>query len=108
MAEGGRTPNKRKAKAATAPADAPPFPIDLPAAMFTGPGMLTLADLLPVMTAFVDKDFTYRFMNKPLAEWLGKPRRELLGRTMAEVLGEENFAARPAMVEAWRGGQRQV
>ena len=28
-----------------------PLPLDLPPAMFSGPGLLALADLLPVMTA---------------------------------------------------------
>ena len=49
-----------------------PLPGNLPAEMFTGPGLLALADLLPVMTAYVDRDARYRFINKPLAEWLGQ------------------------------------
>jgi len=84
-----------------------PLPIELPPAMFTGPGLMALADLLPVMTAYVDKDLRYRFMNKPLAEWFGRPRREVIGRTMAEVLGAENFAAREPMIKAALGGERQ-
>src|SRR6476646_170791 len=74
--------------------------IELPAAMFTGPGLLTLADLLPVMTAYVDRDLKYRFINKPLAEWLGWPRREMIGRTMREVIGDEAFADREPMIQA--------
>ena len=83
------------------------FPIDLPPAMFTGPGLLTLADLLPVMTAYVDRELRYRFINKPLAEWLGRPRRTMIGRTMPEVLGDENFAERKPMLEAALAGERQ-
>ena len=74
--------------------------------MFSGPGLLTLADLLPVMTAFVDRGLVYRFMNKPLGEWLGQPRRDMIGRTMREVLGEKTFAERKAMVEAALRGER--
>ena len=36
-----------------------PFPLELPAAMFSGPGLLALADLLPVMTAYLDRDLRY-------------------------------------------------
>ena len=82
-------------------------PIELPAAMFTGPGLLTLADLLPVMTAYVDRELKYRFINKPLAEWLGWPRREMIGRTMREVIGEEAFADREPMIHAALAGERK-
>ncbi len=106
MAEGVPRPRKGKAKAARAD-DAPAIALQLPDAMFTGPGLLTLADLLPVMTAFVDRGLVYRFMNKPLADWLGKSRREVIGRTMAEVLGERAFAERQPMVEAALAGERK-
>ena len=84
-----------------------PLPLDLPPAMFSGPGLLALADLLPVMTAFVDRDLKYRFMNKPLAEWLERPRKELIGLHMSEVIGAEAFAHRKPMIEAALGGERQ-
>src|SRR4051812_33072252 len=106
MAEGTRPPRKAK-KAKAAPAASAPLPMELPPMMFTGPGLLALADLLPVMTAYVDRELRYRFINKALAEWLGKPRREMIGQTMAEVLGEANFAIRKPMVEAALGGERK-
>ena len=110
MAEGGRTPRKGKNGQRTPPAappDALPFPVELPAAMFSGPGLLTLADLLPVMTAFVDREHRYRFMNKPLAEWLGLPRKEMIGRTMEEVIGKANYAERKPMLDAAMAGERK-
>jgi PAS domain S-box-containing protein len=85
--------------------DGMPLPIELPAAMFSGPGLLTLADLLPVMTAFLDRDLRYRFINKPLAEWLEQPRRELIGKTMREVLGDTAFDERVPMLEAALRGE---
>ena len=92
------------AEAAAPQPDAMPLPIDLPPAMFTGPGLLTLADLVPVMTAFVDRDFHYRFMNKALSEWIGQPRRELIGRHMREVIGEKAFIERePMLLGALKG-----
>ena len=109
MAEGRSRPRRGKG-AALAPelvldeplsAGAPddlPFPMQLPPAMFSGPGLLTLADLLPVMTAFVDRDLVYRFMNKPLGEWLGRARRDMIGRTMCR----RSWARRPSpSVRRW-------
>ena len=98
----------RKAdKDVTGPDGPPPPPIDLPAAMFSAPGLLTLADLLPVMTAFVDREQRYRFMNKALGDWFERPRHEMIGRTMAEVVGEENYAARKALLDAAMAGEQQ-
>ena len=51
-----------------------PLPTKLPAEMFTGPGLLALADLLPVMTAYYDSDLRLQFINKAFAEWLERPR----------------------------------
>src|SRR5438270_7198526 len=86
---------------------ASPLPFKLPTAMFTGPGLLALADLLPVMTAYVDRDEIFRFANKPYAEWLGVPRKEILGKSLREVLGEENYGERRGMVEAALAGERK-
>jgi PAS domain S-box-containing protein len=115
MAEGGRSgtvkgrapaPEELLLDTPLAPADLP-LPTDLPPAMFTGPGLLALADLLPVMTAYVDRDEVYRFINKPYAEWLGRPRKELIGQAMRDVLGEKNYAVRKPMIEAAMAGERQ-
>jgi PAS domain S-box-containing protein len=87
--------------------DAPGMPPDLPAEMFTGPGLLALADLLPVMTAYVDRSETFRFVNRPYAEWLAIPRKEILGRTMREVLGEQNYADRKPLMDSALAGERK-
>ncbi|HJP69085.1 MAG TPA: PAS domain S-box protein [Sphingomicrobium sp.] len=84
-----------------------PLPIDLPAEMFTGAGLLALADLLPVMTAYVDRSEIFRFVNKPYAEWLGRPRKDILGKTMREVLGEKNYTARKPLIAAAMAGERK-
>ena len=70
------------------------------------PAMLAIADILPVMVAYVDRNLVYRFINKPLAEWLGLPRREILGRPIREIIGEEAFIQRGPMYEAALGGER--
>jgi PAS domain S-box-containing protein len=68
--------------------------------------MLAIADILPVMTAYVDRDLVYRFVNRPLAEWLGRPRKDILGHSIREIIGEESFAPRLPMYQAGLKGQR--
>src|SRR5687767_12083183 len=70
-------------------------------------GILAIADSLPVMVAYLDRDHIYRFVNKPVAEWFERPRSQMLGRTMSDVLGKENYAARKDAVEAALKGERQ-
>ncbi len=70
------------------------------------PAMLAIADILPVMVAYIDRTLTYRFVNRPLAEWLGRPRREILGKPIAEIIGEEPFSQRWPMYEAALKGER--
>ncbi len=83
------------------------LPPGMPPEMFTGPGMLAVADMLPVMTAYYDRGCVLRFLNKALAEWLERPRHEVLGRHFREALGEEAFERRKPMIEAALGGERQ-
>jgi PAS domain S-box-containing protein len=80
---------------------------DLPPEMFSPLGLLALADVLPVLTAYVDRDERYRFLNKPLADWFERPRSEILGRTLREVLGETTYASRQPMIAAAMAGEAQ-
>ncbi len=91
-------------EAAAAPDIAIP---DLPPEMFSPVGMLALADVLPVMTAYIDREQRYRFLNKPLADWFERPRSEILGRTLREVLGEDAYALREPLIAAALAGERQ-
>jgi PAS domain-containing protein len=69
--------------------------------------MLAFADVLPVMVAYIDRDFNYRFVNKPLAQWLERPRAEMLGKSMREVIGHKHFAMREPLLRAALAGERQ-
>ena len=91
----------------SAEAGAVQLPDHLPREFFTGPGMLALADLLPVMIAYADRDFTYRFLNKSMADWFGKPRSEILGQSMRELLGEKAWEHRQPLLSAVFAGERQ-
>jgi PAS domain S-box-containing protein len=109
MAEGEMRKSRKAGASPPLPARAEdlPLPLDMPKSMFTGPGLIQLADLLPVMTAFADADEVMRFINKPYAEWLGRPRREIIGRTMRELIGEKNWRNRKPMIKAALAGERQ-
>ena len=84
-----------------------PLPEHMPPEMFTGPGLLALADLLPIMTAYIDRGEIVRFLNKPLAEYLGQPRSHLLNRPIREMMGAETYSHRKPLIEAALAGERQ-
>jgi len=88
------------------PIEEPPNP-DPGAPAFDFSSILAVADMLPVMVAFLGEDLRYRFMNKPMADWFERPRGELLGSTMAEVLGEKIWSDRKPLIEAAFKGERK-
>ena len=69
--------------------------------------ILAIADAIPVMIAFCDRDQRYRFINRALADWFEQPRGDILGRTVRELLGEAIYAVRAPMIEAALAGERQ-
>jgi PAS domain S-box-containing protein len=68
--------------------------------------MLAIADILPVMVGYLDRDLRYRFVNKPLAEWIDLPRSQILGHPIADVVGDDGFAARQPLLEQALAGER--
>jgi PAS domain S-box-containing protein len=84
-----------------------PLPEHMPPEMFTGPGLIALADLLPIMTAYVDRDEIVRFLNRPLADYFEQTRSDLLGLPVREVMGEETYAERKPLIDATLRGERQ-
>ena len=108
MADGVKA--KRSASRAGSAAPDPEglhLPGHLPPEFFTGPGMLALADLLPVMVAYFDSDCCIRFLNQALADWIERPRKELLGKHIREVIGDATYEVRKPLIEAACGGERQ-
>ena len=103
-----RNGGKQQVKPGAEPeAAAPPFTLAGGEGSFDFAAILAIADELPVMIAFLDREQKFRFANKPLAEWLEKPRGELLGRPLAEVLGKEAYATRAPLIEAALAGERK-
>jgi PAS domain S-box-containing protein len=91
---------------ARTPHDYEPLVTALGGGVLDFPAMLAIADILPVMTAYVDSTLTYRFVNRPLAQWLGLPRKEILGKTVREIVGHEAFEQREPLYRAALAGER--
>jgi PAS domain S-box-containing protein len=79
----------------------------LPLELLQPANMLAIADLLPVMINFLDETHVIRFMNAPLAEWLGRPREEMIGLHIRDVMGEEAYAERGPLMNLALAGERQ-
>ncbi len=109
MASRGKQPEQGRAPGAEQlpPGLPPELPLGLPPEMFSAPGLLALADLVPVMIAYFDAGLRLRFLNKALAEYLERPRSELLGLTIQQVIGDEGYARRREMIAAALAGERQ-
>jgi len=89
---------------ATLPIDQ--LPKGLPPEVFTAPGILALADVLPVMAAFVAPDLSLGFANQPLAEWFEIPRHQLLGMKIVDIIGEDRLAKREPLYRRALAGER--
>lgn len=66
-----------------------------------------LADVLPVLIAFIDADRRYRFVNRRYETWFPDQwRRGLVGRSVREVVGEAAYAAVADKIDAVLSGER--
>jgi PAS domain S-box-containing protein len=70
------------------------------------PNMLAIADILPVMVSYVDTGLVFRFINRPLADWLGWERKDVLGKHLKDVLGDKSFREREPMYARALAGER--
>jgi PAS domain S-box-containing protein len=55
-----------------------------------------LADALPALIAFIDRNLVYRFVNARYEDWFGMDSRSVIGQPLREVLGEDSFHERQA------------
>ncbi len=53
-----------------------------------------ITDALPVLIAFVDRDFTYRFANRAYEDWFYRKPEEVVGRRIPDLTGPEQFELR--------------
>ena len=68
--------------------------------------MLAIADIMPVMVGYLDREFRYRFVNKPLAEWIDMPRSRILGMPIGDLVGADGLEMRRPLLEQALTGER--
>ena len=66
-----------------------------------------LADALPVMLAYVDREQRFRFANRSYERWFERPLGDIVGRTLSELMNPGIYAQRLPHIERALGGERQ-
>ena len=64
-----------------------------------------VADAMPFLVAFVDRELNYRLVNAAYRAWFDLSPREMVGRTIPEVLGEQAYAVRRWAIERALAGE---
>ncbi|MEO7908863.1 MAG: PAS domain-containing protein, partial [Roseiflexaceae bacterium] len=65
-----------------------------------------VADVVPVLIAYVDTEQCYRFVNRKYLEWFGRSEEEIIGRQMRELFGGQLFTAIERYVDAALAGEQ--
>ncbi|WP_416461036.1 response regulator [Rubrivivax gelatinosus] len=66
-----------------------------------------IADSLPGLVAYWDRDMCCQFANRGYCEWFGLTQEQILGRPMAELLGPEFVREQSALIAAALEGEMQ-
>ncbi len=78
----------------------PPYPPLERRAVFSS----AMADAVPILISYVDREERYRFVNRAYERWFGVDRSEIEGKTLLEVLGEAAYGRlRPHVRRALAG-----
>lgn len=64
-----------------------PYPPQERRAVFSS----AMADAVPILIGYVDREERYRFVNRAYERWFAIERSEIEGRTLKEVLGDEAY-----------------
>ena len=67
--------------------------------------LLAIADALPVLISYVDKDQIFRFANKTYEIWFDRPRSEIVGRRVDDVMIPAMYEARRPYLERALAGE---
>ena len=67
-----------------------------------------LAENIPVLFAYIDKNETYQFINQYSGKWFKLSANEMIGKSMLEVLGRPVYEKLKPRVEKVLNGQRVV
>jgi diguanylate cyclase (GGDEF)-like protein/PAS domain S-box-containing protein len=58
-----------------------------------------IADNVPALISYVDREQRYRFSNRTYGDWLGIEHERMVGRTVAEVFGDEVYGRMRQSIE---------
>lgn len=64
-----------------------------------------ITDALPMLIAFVDKQYRYRFANAAYMDWFGQSPAEVIGKSVHELVGQDGFELRRAAMERALAGE---
>jgi len=63
-----------------------------------------IANNVPALISYVDRDQRYRYSNRTYDDWFGIPYESMQGRTVAEVFGDEAYGRMRPEIERVLGG----
>ena len=66
-----------------------------------------VADSLPVLIGFVDRDLVYRFANHAYRDWFGRSPEEVVGRRVESIVGTGGMAPRRTAMDRALAGEAQ-
>src|SRR5688500_14486189 len=67
--------------------------------------MRLVANNVPALISYVDREQRYRFSNRTYDAWFGIAHEEMIGRTVAEVFGEDAYARMRPDIERCINGE---
>jgi diguanylate cyclase (GGDEF)-like protein/PAS domain S-box-containing protein len=67
--------------------------------------MRLVANNVPALISYVDRDQRYRFSNRTYDAWFGIAHEQMIGRTVAEVFGDEAYGRMRQDIERCIGGE---
>jgi diguanylate cyclase (GGDEF)-like protein/PAS domain S-box-containing protein len=68
--------------------------------------MRTLADNMPALITYIDRDQHYRFCNATFLQWIGLDAADAVGKPMHEVVGHKRYLQRRDYLERALRGER--
>ncbi|MCZ6835312.1 MAG: PAS domain S-box protein [Planctomycetota bacterium] len=66
-----------------------------------------IAENVPALMAYADRDLRYRFVNERFAAWFGLTRTQLIGQSVPDIIGEKNYNIRKDQIERALRGEMQ-
>ena len=67
--------------------------------------MRLVADNVPALISYVDREQRFRFSNRTYGDWFGISHERMQGRTVAEVFGDEAYARMQPDIERCMAGE---